>query len=361
MPWLARHDPVITWEKRTLVRFNNLSATESDGPVSAARAPAGACGSHVEAAAAAAASDRRRRPLTTPGVVERKCVLTQKSESETKGHLSEGHVPVSVPVPVLLNAYSEPISKPVSLEVLQASKGRADNSASAPGADVTGAGPLVLGTSEDTSAPGADGGASVPGTDDAARGAGACKRPALHKLARSRAAELHTMSGKQVGLDCARQRMSSADDHCDNDPSKAKARGRGAPGARLQGRTSRRKPQKLRESRSGTETGVSAGQTPDVKTLNVFTRTGTGLQYQKMRLENPPTCASALTALPVMSWKCFARDLYDGYIEQICILSDVERVEREAEELKQLAIDGFTESDDPLSAKTKKQRFEEQS
>ncbi|KAL3656197.1 hypothetical protein V7S43_018970 [Phytophthora oleae] len=50
MPSLARHDPVINWEKRALVRFNNMSATESDGPVSAARAPAGACGSHVEAA-----------------------------------------------------------------------------------------------------------------------------------------------------------------------------------------------------------------------------------------------------------------------------------------------------------------------
>ncbi|KAG1699706.1 hypothetical protein DVH05_012598 [Phytophthora capsici] len=35
MPWLARHDPVINWEKRTIVRFNNMSATESDGPVKA--------------------------------------------------------------------------------------------------------------------------------------------------------------------------------------------------------------------------------------------------------------------------------------------------------------------------------------
>ncbi|KAL3662685.1 hypothetical protein V7S43_012528 [Phytophthora oleae] len=92
------------------------------------------------------------------------------------------------------------------------------------------------------------------------------------------------MSGTQAGLDCARQRKTTTDDHCDNDPSKAKALGRGAPGAGLQGRTSRRKPQKLRESPSGTEPGVSAGQTPDVETLNVLTRTGTGLQYQKMRL-----------------------------------------------------------------------------
>ncbi|KAG2788713.1 hypothetical protein Pcac1_g2209 [Phytophthora cactorum] len=33
MPWLARYDPVINWEKRTLVRFGR-NATESDGPVS---------------------------------------------------------------------------------------------------------------------------------------------------------------------------------------------------------------------------------------------------------------------------------------------------------------------------------------
>ncbi|KAK1930061.1 hypothetical protein P3T76_014295 [Phytophthora citrophthora] len=29
MPWLVRHDPVINWEKRTLVRFNNIRAAES--------------------------------------------------------------------------------------------------------------------------------------------------------------------------------------------------------------------------------------------------------------------------------------------------------------------------------------------
>ncbi|KAL3662082.1 hypothetical protein V7S43_012887 [Phytophthora oleae] len=51
MPWLARHDPVINWEKRTLVRFNSISAAESDDPVSDACALAGACGSHVKAAA----------------------------------------------------------------------------------------------------------------------------------------------------------------------------------------------------------------------------------------------------------------------------------------------------------------------
>ncbi|KAG2873351.1 hypothetical protein PC114_g25906 [Phytophthora cactorum] len=38
MPWLARHDPVVNWEKRMLVRFGR-NTTESDGPVSVARAP----------------------------------------------------------------------------------------------------------------------------------------------------------------------------------------------------------------------------------------------------------------------------------------------------------------------------------
>ncbi|KAK1935850.1 hypothetical protein P3T76_010544 [Phytophthora citrophthora] len=320
MPWLARHDPVINWEKRTLVRFNNIRATESDGPVSATHAPDGACGVPVEAAAAAAASDHRRRPSTTPGVVERKCVSTQKSEPKGRGHMSDGQVNAIhlregiIPVlPVL----------PVSLEVLQAPKGRADDvastpgvdeankirgterRASAPGADATGASLLVPGTSDRASAlgaddmctsehslalkaseststpgvddadtpstPGVDGGAAVLGTDCAAGGAGGCKRPAPEQPACSRAAALHAMSGTQAGLECASQRKESADDYCDNVPSKVRCLGRGAPGAGLQGRPSRRKLRELRESQSGTETGVSAVQTPSVETLNVLT------------------------------------------------------------------------------------------
>ncbi|KAE9288717.1 hypothetical protein PR003_g25734 [Phytophthora rubi] len=76
-----------------------------------------------------------------------------------------------------------------------------------------------------------------------------------------------------------------------------------------------------------------------------------------MKLENPPTMASELTSLPVISWRCFARDLHDGRIEHICILSDVERVKWEAEELKQLVTGGV----DALSAKSKKERFDKQS
>ncbi|KAJ8524562.1 hypothetical protein ON010_g16555 [Phytophthora cinnamomi] len=50
MPWLARHDPVIDWKKRTLMRFGRNSGIESDGPVTAAHAPVGARGSPVETA-----------------------------------------------------------------------------------------------------------------------------------------------------------------------------------------------------------------------------------------------------------------------------------------------------------------------
>ncbi|KAG2800601.1 hypothetical protein PC118_g20314 [Phytophthora cactorum] len=110
---------------------------------------------------------------------------------------------------------------------------------------------------------------------------------------------------------------------------------------------------------------MSAGQTSDttssVETLNVLTRTRTGLQYRSMEMENPPTSASELTSLPAMSWMRFAKDLYDGRIEQICILSNLERMKSEAEELRQLHAASTTESEDTLSAKTKKERFDGQS
>uniref|UniRef100_H3H916 Reverse transcriptase domain-containing protein n=1 Tax=Phytophthora ramorum TaxID=164328 RepID=H3H916_PHYRM len=134
------------------------------------------------------------------------------------------------------------------------------------------------------------------------------------------------------------------------------------PGLNACARGERRKRAKLRKSRSGTETlqAVSAGQTQElettVETLSVLTRTSIGLQYKKMRLDNPPTLASELMSLPVTSWKRFARNLHDGRIEQICILSDVEGMTCEAEELNQLISEGA----DALSAKSKKERFDEQ-
>ncbi|KAG2791946.1 hypothetical protein PC111_g23688 [Phytophthora cactorum] len=110
---------------------------------------------------------------------------------------------------------------------------------------------------------------------------------------------------------------------------------------------------------------MSAGKTSDttssVETLNVLTRTRTGLQYRSMEMENPPTSASELTSLPAMSWMRFAKDLYGGRIEQICILSDLESMKSEAEELRQLHAASTTETEDTLSAKTKKERFDGQS
>ncbi|KAG2985855.1 hypothetical protein PC120_g23952 [Phytophthora cactorum] len=59
-----------------------------------------------------------------------------------------------------------------------------------------------------------------------------------------------------------------------------------------------------------------------------------------------------------MSWMRFAKDLYDGRIEQICILSNLERMKSEAEGLRQRHATSTTESEDTLSAKTKKGRFD---
>ncbi|KAG6578295.1 reverse transcriptase [Phytophthora cinnamomi] len=128
----------------------------------------------------------------------------------------------------------------------------------------------------------------------------------------------------------------------------------------------RRKRKTLRKSRSGTETqqeqsaGQTAEVTPNVKTLSVLTRTDTGFQYRDMELASPPTTASELTSLPAMSWKRITRDLHDGRIEQVCVLSDSERTASESEELRQLFMGSTTESEDTLSAKTKRERFEEQ-
>ncbi|GMF56377.1 unnamed protein product [Phytophthora fragariaefolia] len=74
MPWLARHDPVIDWAKRTIMSFRSSGATEGGGPVSATHAPRGACDPAAETAAPrAAASDLSARKLTTEKVVRETC------------------------------------------------------------------------------------------------------------------------------------------------------------------------------------------------------------------------------------------------------------------------------------------------
>ncbi|KAG3097683.1 hypothetical protein PI125_g15593 [Phytophthora idaei] len=125
--------------------------------------------------------------------------------------------------------------------------------------------------------------APTPGVDDAASSVGGCKRPRPEKLACSRATGLHDkVNCNQAGLDCVRPRKESTDDYDNGNPSKA-GPARGISGAGLHNKKRRRKQHKQRKSRSGTESlqEMSAGQTPDttssVETLNVLTRTRTGL------------------------------------------------------------------------------------
>ncbi|KAE8954213.1 hypothetical protein PR001_g32587 [Phytophthora rubi] len=81
MPWLARHDPVIDWKKRTIVHFGSSSATVNDGPVGAARAPRGARDPPGETARRAAVSGHPARTPTTERVDGRKC----ESDSDSIG------------------------------------------------------------------------------------------------------------------------------------------------------------------------------------------------------------------------------------------------------------------------------------
>ncbi|KAE8913622.1 hypothetical protein PF003_g2305 [Phytophthora fragariae] len=350
MPWLARHDPVIDWTKRTIVHFGSSGATVSDGPVGAARAPRGARDPPGEAARRAAVSGHPARTPTTERVVGRKCESNQKTQirSDSRGSRSVKSDAVVSTISVDTQVQQE---EPVTNK-------DSDSDASTQGADAIG--PNV----ERRSAIRRRGKESAPALGaDAAGSADGCKRPAPEMLACSRAAGLHDEAVRdQAGLDCVRPREEPAGNQKENlstaGPGQNEKRGTG-----FRTRSERRKRAKLRKSRSGTEAllAVSAGQTQElettVETLSVLTRTNTGLQYKRMKLENPPTLASELTSLPVTSWRRFARDLHDGRIEQICILSDVERMKCEAEELKQLVAEGV----DALSAKSKKERFDEQS
>ncbi|KAE9017459.1 hypothetical protein PR001_g14386, partial [Phytophthora rubi] len=293
MPWLARHDPVIDWTKHTIVHFGSSGATVSDDPVGAARAPRGARDPPGETARRAAVSGHPARTPTTERVVGRKCESNQKTQirSDSRGSRI-----------VKSDAVVSTISVDTQVQQEEPVTNKDSNSdASAQGADAIG-----------------------PNVE---RRSAVRRRAGLHEEA----------IRDQAGLDCVRPRVEPAGDQKEDlsaaGPGQNKTRGTG-----FRTRSERRKRAKLRKSRSGTETlqAVSAGQTQElettVETLSVLTRTNTGLTYKKMKLENPPTLASELTSLPVTSWRRFARDLHDGRIEQICILSDVEKMECEAEE-----------------------------
>ncbi|POM59872.1 reverse transcriptase [Phytophthora palmivora] len=327
MPWLTRQDPVIDWEKRTIT----LQRDRERWPCQR-----GACTSWCirtssrETTAHAAVSSRSApgaQAATTPGVVS------------GVGGFGPG------PNTANLNQSDSKRSS--------AAKCRGDNSVPTPGVDTN----SISTSSGDSAKRRSDKDASTPGVD-AASSADGCKRPAPDKLASCRAAGLHEAECAQAGLDDARPRIESAGG-TKEDPSTA------GPGHKTCGAGLHKKQKRKPRSRTEALQEMSAGQTKepttDVETLNVLTRTCTGFQYKNMELENPPTSVSEMSSLPAMSWKRFAKDLYDGRIVQICILSDLERMKIEAQELRQLLAGSTTESGDALSVKTKKQCFEEQS
>ncbi|OWY94103.1 reverse transcriptase [Phytophthora megakarya] len=188
MPWLARHDPEIDWEKRTVVRFGRRGATESDGPVSAADTPNGASEPPSETVARAAVSSlsaRSARAVTTPGVVDSKSVSGQRPDTSRMFSAVRRRGDNSVSTPGV-DTCSILDSRTFSDE-----KSRSDNSVSALG-DAT---PCSAARRRD------DDKASTPGVD-ATSCADGCKRPAL-KLACCRAAGLHEAGRDQAGLDDA--------------------------------------------------------------------------------------------------------------------------------------------------------------
>ncbi|KAE9264117.1 hypothetical protein PR003_g32908, partial [Phytophthora rubi] len=300
MPWLARHDPVIDWTKRTIVHFGSSGATVSDGPVGAARAPRGARDPPGEAARRAAVSGHPTRTPTTERVVGRKCESNQKTQirSDSRGSRSVKSDAVVSTISVDTQVQQE---EPVTNK-------DSDSGASAQGADAIG--PNV----ERRSAIRRRGKESAPALGaDAAGSADGCKRPAPEMLACSRAAGLHDEAVRdqagldcvrpreepagdnkkriacsraaglheeairdQAGLDCVRPRVEPAGNQKENlstaGPGQNKKRGTG-----FRTRSERRKRAKLRKSRSGTEAllAVSAGQTQElettVETLSVLT------------------------------------------------------------------------------------------
>ncbi|RAW20405.1 hypothetical protein PC110_g23153 [Phytophthora cactorum] len=179
MPWLARHDPLINWEKRTLVRFGR-NATESDDSVSVSSAPQGASDHSVEAAPNAVASGAQAQVPTTEKVVE--CESNQNRIVSDSGRVST-------------------------------SRGRDDDGTAVIYSKITeGSAASSRGVNR----------ASTPGVDDAASRVGGYKRPTPEKLPCSRAAGLHDEAKcNQSGVDCARLRKESADGYDNGNPSKA--------------------------------------------------------------------------------------------------------------------------------------------
>ncbi|KAE8912945.1 hypothetical protein PF003_g2822 [Phytophthora fragariae] len=194
VPWLARHDPVIDWTKRTIVHFGSSGATVSDGPVGAARAPRVARDPPGETARRAAVSGHPARTPTTERVVGRKCESNQKTQirSDSRGSRSVKSDAVVSTISVDTQVQQE---EPVTNK-------DSDSDASAQGADAIG--PNV----ERRSAVRRRAKESAPALGaDTAGSADGCKRPATEMIACSRAAGLHDEAVRvQAGLDCVRDR-----------------------------------------------------------------------------------------------------------------------------------------------------------
>ncbi|GMF41477.1 unnamed protein product [Phytophthora fragariaefolia] len=227
MPWVARHDPVIDWAKRTIVRVRIVRENFEPNQKTQIR------------------SDLRGSRSVKSDAVASIVVDTQV---EQDWPVTEG----------------------------------SDLGASAPGADAIG--PNTNGRSAVRC--GGKRGASAPRADAASSMYG-CKRPAPEMLACSRAAGLHDEAvNYQAGLDCVRPRDDPADEQKRHlvtaGPGQARTRETG-----FRTRSERRKRAKLRKSRLGTETlqAVSAQRLETtVKILSVVTRTDTGLHCRRTRV-----------------------------------------------------------------------------
>ncbi|KAE8883719.1 hypothetical protein PF005_g22751 [Phytophthora fragariae] len=195
MPWLARHDPVIDWTKRTIVHFGSSGATVSDGPVGAARARRGARDPPAETERRAAVSGHRTRTPTTERVVGKKCESNQKTQirSDSRGSRSVKSDAVVSTISVDTQVQQE---EPVNNK-------DSDSDASAQEADAIG--PNV----ERRSAVRRRGKESAPALGaDAAGSADGCKRPAPEMLACSREPGCTTKlyAIKQGLITCAREK-----------------------------------------------------------------------------------------------------------------------------------------------------------
>ncbi|TJX12520.1 retroviral-like aspartic protease, partial [Tissierella creatinini] len=144
MPWLARHDPVIDWEKRTLVRFGRDSGTVSDGPVAATHAPTDARDSPLETAPNAAVPERpgrararaqEQQASASPPTAEGENVLI--SEIDTRFSANQEESPTSRGTDDAGESHASAVEADANLigSILVNNKSQSDETPSTPGVD----------------------------------------------------------------------------------------------------------------------------------------------------------------------------------------------------------------------------------